>query len=80
MAEKSKNNQIKVGHWYLCAICETCQETIPILEIQEDAAVSYDGIFAFKQVSCPSCKSKHDYPMAALRRIQADIRTPRSVQ
>jgi RNase P subunit RPR2 len=67
----SEANDVKVGKWYLCAICRTCQRPIPILEIQKDAAISGDGTFSFRDVPCQDCGAKHDYPLNSLQRLQA---------
>jgi RNase P subunit RPR2 len=68
----SESGEVKIGSWYLCAICKTCGQTIPILEILKDAPVVDDGSFSFKGVPCLACGAKHDYPMGSLEKVQAE--------
>jgi hypothetical protein len=75
MADDSSKNEVKVGHWYLCAVCPSCGGTIPIVEIEKDAPIFGDpASFAFRDVPCWDCGAKHDYSLASLQRLQAQER------
>jgi hypothetical protein len=75
MPEDAKGNQIKVGAWYLRAICASCQHPIPIFEIEKNAPIE-PGNFSFRDVPCPHCKARHDYRLDATQRLQAQPEEP----
>jgi RNase P subunit RPR2 len=64
----SEGSKVKTDSWYLCAVCQTCNQLIPIMEIQIDARG--DGIFAFQDIACQSCGAKHDYQIKSLPKLQ----------
>jgi len=76
----AERGEVKDGHWYLCAKCRSCGQAVPILEILPDAPISGDGTFTFRDVPCPYCGTKHDYPMRTLQRVQARAGTTELVQ
>jgi DNA-directed RNA polymerase subunit RPC12/RpoP len=63
--------EVEIGKWYLCAKCGTCEQALPLFEVLPNAPVSGDGSFSFREVLCPYCGAKHDYPLESLQRLQA---------
>ena len=68
--------EVEIGKWYLCAKCGTCGQAIPFFEILPNAPMSDDGSFSFRDVACPYCEAKHDYPLGSLQRLQAQPEGP----
>lgn len=68
---ESGGKEIKPGHWYLCAICQSCAGPIPILEIVPNATIGGNMEYLFPGVPCPHCGTKGDYRIGSMRRLQA---------
>jgi hypothetical protein len=56
--------------WYDCALCASCGQALPLLQVLQDAPPGGHGSFSFSQVLCPLCGSRHDYPALGLVRYQ----------
>ena len=65
-----EGRKVNTDTWYLCAVCQTCNQLIPIMEIQLDAPICGDGSFAFQDIACQSCGAKHDYQIKSLPKLQ----------
>ena len=76
MSQDAPDNEIKPGHWYLCAKCKKCGEAIPIVEIEKDAPFAGPGGFVFRGVPCCICGEKNDYPLDDMQRLQAEPEGP----
>jgi hypothetical protein len=67
---KSEGREVKAGSWYLCAVCQTCNQLIPVVEIAIDAPNFGDENYAFRDVPCIACGAKHDYQLKSLPKLQ----------
>jgi hypothetical protein len=63
--------EVNPGRWYLCAVCLTCQEAIPLVEVVRTAPRGSEASFVFKAVPCPRCETRHDYPVRDAIRLRA---------
>ena len=62
---------VKPGCWYLCGVCLTCQEPIPLMQVVPNAPPGYDESFVFKGVPCPKCGTRHHYWLRHAIRLRA---------
>lgn len=70
------SDEIRVGEWYLCAECRTCQESIPIIATAPHQRASGDGSFVFRAVPCPFCGAQHNYRIGELEPLQVRAAAP----
>jgi hypothetical protein len=54
---------VRPGRWYLCGVCLTCQELIPLIQVLPNAPRGNEESFVFKGVACPRCGTRHNYPL-----------------
>jgi len=64
--------EIIVGCWYLCVVCRSCESPIAFWQAEgPDTPIHADNSFVFRDVPCPSCSARHDYPATAIQLLQA---------
>jgi hypothetical protein len=62
------------GKLYLYARCLTCRGWIPMLELSPDEDLSTPSRSVpviFRNVACPHCRARHNYPLLDLIRRRA---------
>jgi hypothetical protein len=69
---------VQPGRWYLCGVCLTCQEPIPLMQVLSSARRGGDETFVFKGVLCPKCGTRHNYPLSEAVRLRAAGQAKRS--
>jgi hypothetical protein len=63
---------VKPGRAYLCGVCLTCQEPIPLLQVHPRASRGNVEALVFKGVPCPSCRTRHNYPLREAICLEAE--------
>ena len=63
---------VKPGCWYLCGVCLTCQEPIPLIQVLPNRSRDNDESFVFKGVPCPMCRTRHHYPLREAICLEAE--------
>lgn len=62
---------VQPGRWYLCGVCLTCQEPIPLVPVRLHVPLDGEASLVLKNVPCPGCGTRHDYSLSHGIRLRA---------
>lgn len=69
--------EVIVGRTYLCLTCKTCGQWIALWEAIPNMPMRVmDDSFWFRDLPCPKCQARHDYPASSMQLQEAQPAGP----